>query len=291
MTGGRAAGTSIRIYLADGTADGVWVVEKSNWTGKGLMASRTQYKELRGREDLDGPGVYVLVGPTDSGVPPSRVYIGETDDLRGRLDSHNASKDFWNRVIVFTSKDENLNKAHIRYLEFRLIALAHEVKRAEVENGNKGSSPRLSEPDEAEAEAFLADMLLIYPVLGLQAFEPIERPSSSTVRLYLKGPDAAAEGFEAADGFVVYAGSKARADEVESIHAYGVEIRRALMDEGVVTPSGPSLVFQEDYTFPSPSQAAMVVLGRTANGRVEWKTSDGVTLKSLQTAGTASEGE
>src|SRR4051812_9478188 len=99
-------GTTIRIFLTDGAADGVWIVEKSNWTGKALMAPRTRYKDLRPR--LDGPGVYVLSGPTDSGVPPERLYIGETDDLRGRLDSHNANKDFWNRAIVFTSKDDNL---------------------------------------------------------------------------------------------------------------------------------------------------------------------------------------
>ena len=110
-------GTSIRIFLAAGEADGVWVVEKSNWTGKALMAPRTRYGDLRARPDLDGPGVYLLVGPTESGLLPSRVYIGETDDLPGRLDSHNKNKDFWNRAIVFTSKDANLNKAHIRFLE------------------------------------------------------------------------------------------------------------------------------------------------------------------------------
>ena len=111
----------------------------------------------RPRPDLDGPGVYLLIGPTESGLPPSRVYIGETDDLPGRLDNHNRNKDFWNRAIVFTSKDANLNKAHIRYLEARLIGLAQAAKRAELDNGTVGSLPPLSEPDTAEAEAFLAE--------------------------------------------------------------------------------------------------------------------------------------
>ena len=97
---GAPLGTSIRIFLADGISDGVWVVEKSNWTGKALMAPRTRYKDLRARSDLDGPGVYLLAGPTESGVPAVRIYIGETDDLAGRLDSHNKTKDFWSRVIV-----------------------------------------------------------------------------------------------------------------------------------------------------------------------------------------------
>lgn len=148
-------GASIRIFLADGAADGVWVVEKSNWTGKALMAPRTRYKDLRARPDLDGPGVYLLSGPSDSAVPEVRIYIGETDDLPGRLDSHSKTKDFWNRVIVFTSKDANLNKAHIRYLEARLIAIARAANRAEIENSTFGVLPPLSEPDTAEAEAFL----------------------------------------------------------------------------------------------------------------------------------------
>lgn len=137
------------------------------------------------------------------------MYVGETDDLPGRLDSHNRGKDFWNRVIVFTSKDANLNKAHIRYLEARLIGLATSVKRAELDNANVGSLPPLSEPDTAEAEAFLVEMLLIYPVLGVQVFQKAEEQPSSSVRLHLNGKDTKAEGTETADGFVVYAGSLA----------------------------------------------------------------------------------
>ncbi len=208
-------GTSIRIFLADGTADGVWVVEKSNWTGKALMAPRSRYAELKARPDLQGPGVYVLIGPTETGVPPTRVYIGETDDLPSRLNSHQARKEFWNRVVVFTSKDANLNKAHIRYLESRLIEIATATQRDEIENGNLGARPSLSEADTAEAEAFLAEMLLIYPVLGVTAFAPADdQPAAGHPRLSLRGPGAQGEGNEVADGFVVYAGALVRRETV-----------------------------------------------------------------------------
>lgn len=280
-------GTSIRIFLAHGGADGVWVVEKSNWTGKALMAPRTRYKDLRARPDLDGPGVYLLIGPTESGVPPDRIYIGETDDLPGRLDNHNKNKDFWNRAIVFTSKDANLNKAHIRHLEGRLITLAQVANRAEIENGNVGSMPPLSEPDTAEAEAFLAEMLLIYPVLGVQVFHKASQQPSSTVVLHLKGKDTRATGNEAPDGFVVHSGSLARAEVVPSIHAYGVQLRDGLVESGRLVPDGVHLRLTEDYVFTSPSTAAMVLLGRTSNGRAEWKTDDGRTLKQLQSEGTS----
>lgn len=277
-------GTSIRIFLANGGADGVWVVEKSNWTGKALMAPRTRYKELRSRPDLDGPGVYLLIGPTETGVPAIRIYIGETDDLPGRLDNHNKNKDFWNRVIVFTSKDANLNKAHIRHLEARLITLAKAANRAEIENGNVGSMPPLSEPDTAESEAFLLEMLLIYPVLGVQVFQKADEQPSRTVELHLAGKGTAARGTETPDGFVVFAGSLARASEVPSIHAYGSQLRAALVDSGRLVVEGEHLRLTEDYVFSSPSTAAMVMQGRTANGRIEWKTSDGVSLKALQSS-------
>lgn len=247
------------------------------------MAPRTRYPDLRKRPDLGGPGVYVLVGPTESGVPAVRLYIGETDDVPGRLDSHQRNKDFWKGAIVFTSKDGNLNKAHIRYLEARLIQLAQEAERSDLENGNVGSMPPLAEPDTAEAEAFLREMLLIYPVLGPQAFQRAEELPSRSERLKLVGTDTRAEGSETADGFVVYAGSLGRAQAVPSIHRYGEQLRSTLLERGLFEIDGVQLRLTEDYLFSSPSTAAMVLLGRTSNGREDWKTADGRTLKQIQT--------
>ena len=169
-------------------------------------------------------------------------------------------------------------------MEARLIGLAKTANRAELDNGNLGSSPPLSEPDTAEAEAFLAEMLLIYPVLGVQVFQKAEEQPSSSERLKLTGKDTKAEGTETADGFVVHAGSLARSVEVPSIHAYGTQLRTALLEKGLFVEAGKHLRLTEDHVFTSPSTAAMVMLGRTSNGRVEWKTAKGRTLKDLQAA-------
>ena len=284
--GPEVLGTAIRIYLASGGADGVWVVEKSNWTGKALMASRSRYADLRARVDLEGPGVYVLVGPPDGGALASRIYVGETDDLPARLDSHQRSKDFWTKVVVFTSKDANLNKAHIRYLEGRLIGLARAAARAELENGNVGSMPRLSEADQADAESFLHEMLLIYPVLGITVFQRAQEQQSRTGELHLSGKGATATGTETSEGFVVHAGARARIDHVPSIHGYGLQLRELLIDNGLLVADGDALRLIEDYVFTSPSTAAMVFMGRAANGRQEWKAVDGRSLKELQNADT-----
>jgi len=275
-------GVSLRVFLADGGSDGIWVAEKSNWTGLALKAPRSRYGDLRKRPELMRPGVYVLVGANEASWPPDRIYIGESDELRTRLDGHHKSLDFWDRVIVFTSKDENLNKAGIRHLESRLIQIATSAKTSVVDNKNAGTPPKLSEADTAEAEAFLADMLLLYPVLGLRAFEQPQEAQPTGIRLYARAKDAIGEGEESGDGFIVYKGSLARAGSVPSAHAYVNDIRSSLTAQGVLVPEGPHLRFSEDYVFTSPSQAAMVLFGRTANGRIEWKTIGGATLKALQ---------
>ena len=128
-----------------------------------------------------------------------------------------------------------------------------------------------------------------YPVLGVQVVQKAEEQPSSSVRLHLAGKDAKAEGTETADGFVVYAGSLGRAAEVPSIHAYGTQLRAAMLEKGLFAEAGKHFRLTEDYVFASPSAAAMVMLGRTSNGRVEWKTADGQTLKELQTADASGE--
>jgi hypothetical protein len=274
-------GVSIRLFLADGNPSGLWVVEKSGWTGIGLMWPRALHASARQRPELQRPGVYVLVGPGESSGRP-RVYVGEADILRKRLDQHQASKDFWTRAIAFTAKDASLNKAHVKYLEGRLLSLANQARRAEVDNGNVPQLPALSEPDIADVEAFLDELLLLYPVLDVRVFEPLEEAAASGTRLQLTGPGADGQGAETAEGFVVFAGSRARSTEVPSIHQWLSELRSRLVESGVVELGPDGLRFTQDYVFESPSAAAGTLLGRAANGRTEWKDAQGNTLKQIQ---------
>ena len=277
-------GVTIRIFLVEGVPDGLWVVEKSNWTGVGLMCPRSSYPRARSRDELSRPGVYVLVGPSENTVGRTRLYVGEADVLSKRLDQHYKEKGFWTRAIVFTSKDQNLNKAHVRYLESQLVRLALDVQRAEVENGNAPTAPSLSESEAAEMDAFLEEMLSIYPVLDLRAFDRIETGDPSAVRLLAKGPDAKAEGEATFEGFVVFSGSTARAQEVPSATSFVTGLRTQLVADGVLAGDGPSLRFTRDYLFSSPSAAASAVLARNANGRTEWKDAQGRTLHEIEAA-------
>ncbi len=217
-------------------------------------------------------------------TPACCASIGEGDPIRSRLVQHASRKDFWTSALVFTSKDENLNKAHVQYLEARLVQLASEAKRCELENANEPQPPSLSEPDVAEVEGFLSDMLLCFPVLGVGFFEKAAAAPSKAHEFILKGKGIEAIGFESPQGFVVRSGSRAVKDEVPSIQHNLTELRRVLVDKGVFKADTHGYVLTQNYTFTSPSTAGGVLLGRNTNGRVEWKTRNGRTLKEIQEA-------
>ena len=278
-------GTSIRIFLADGTPDGLRLVEKSNWTGLALVAPRALYSKIRTRPELQRPAVYVLRGASDDSLGRSKLYIGEADCAANRIDRHIKTLDWWDDLVIFTSKDENLNKAYVRHLEARLVEIATRAKRTQLANSQTPQAPRLSEADTADAEGFLANMLLIYPVLGIDAFEEprIEKTGESDQPvLVLSGKDAEGKGRDLPEGFVVYEGARARREAVSSIHAYLAALRKELLGEGVLRDDGESLRLTQDYSFSSPSTAAGVLLGRSANGRIEWQDGQGRTLKDIQ---------
>jgi hypothetical protein len=156
-------------------------------------------------------------------------------------------------------------------LEWRLIDLATKAKRAKLHNGNAGSQPSLSEADTVEAEGFLKEMLLCFPLVGLDLFEtPPPRKTTVVGNLLIRTRTGLkAQGNEAGSKFVVEKGSQASLTEVRSIPSSLTRLRNELRANGVLTEENGYLVFTQDYAFTSPSQAAGVVLGRSANGRVE----------------------
>jgi hypothetical protein len=281
-------GFSVRIFFPSGDPDALRIIEKSNWTGQGLVFPRALLVEARKRTELERPGVYVLWGPGDSGQLP-RVYIGEGDMTLHRLIRHVNNKDFWTHAAVFTSKDESMHKAHVQYLEARLVELAREAKRAELDNGNVPQLPTLSKADQADAESFLQDLLLCLPAIGLGIFEKAVAGAIRSRDLILNAKNIEARGVDGSEGFIVRAGSRAVKDEVASIHAFLSDLRRLLVAQGVFELFENSYRLTQDYTFNSPSTAAGVLLGRSANGRIEWKDSQGRPLKEIQDAETEGE--
>ena len=280
---------SLRIFVADGDPDGLRIVDKSNWIGKALVFPRALLPQVKARPELTQTGVYLLLGPRPDGEG-DMLYVGEGDPIRPRLERHYAEKDFWTRAIGFTTGSAGqLNKAHVQFLESRLMVLARAAKRMPLDNANQPAEPSLSEADRADMEVFLGHMLGMLPVLGVHAFEQAPKAPAAKAGpvLTCKGKGVQATGYEASQGFVVLAGSQAVADTVPSmaLHVRGMyDLRQELIGNGVLGLQGGLYQFTQDYSFSSPSTAAAVVLGRSANGRIEWKAADGRTLKELQEA-------
>lgn len=275
---------SIKIFVPAGNPDGVRTIEKSNWSGAGIVIPRPLMNEAKQRKDLTRTGVYVLLGPPEeSGLP--RVYVGEGDPIRQRLDSHANKKDFWTVCIAFTSKDENLNKAHVQHIESKLVEMATKAKRCVLDNGNVPALPSMSESDAADAEGFLSEMMLCFPVLGVHVFTAGDSSKKIERQLTISSKSISATGWETDNGFLVRKGSGAALTEVPSCHGYLKELRAALIENGVLKREERGFVFTQDYVFSSPSTAAGVVQGRSSNGRIDWKTKDGKTLKDIQESG------
>ena len=276
-------GFSVRIFFPFGEPEGPRLVEKSGWTGQGLVFSRSRFADIRRREELQHTGVYVLWGPGSSEHLPS-VCVGEGDVVLSSLDDHAKTTDFWTHGAAFTSKDLSLHKTHIQYLEARLVELATEAKRCELDNTNLLQKPVLSDADRADAELYLADMLLCLPVVGVYFFEKPQEPTGKMPDLFLNVKGGRARAYEGANEFIVRAGSQAAKEEVAALRPSLSNLRKTLLDQNILKERSTAYQLGQDYGFSSPSIAAAVFLGRPANGRLEWKDAEGRSLKEIQEA-------
>jgi len=272
------SGRSVRLFLVDGTPQGMRTAEVGNWTGLALVCPRTDMVRLGARPEVRRTGVYILVGPSETAASGTAVYVGEGDDVWARLTSHDDSKDFWTWVVLFVSKDDNLTKAHVRWLESTLVREMKKAKRAEVTNGNAPPLGKLPEADTADMETFFDNARLLLPTLGVNVFA-VEAPTNEVAKkdqlvLELKWEEAQAEAVVRDGQIVIRAGSHARVKEVESLGDGVRALRKTLRKTGVlaVAEKNPALLrFTQEYAFDSPSGAAAVVAGGNVNGRVLWK--------------------
>ncbi|RUP05930.1 MAG: GIY-YIG nuclease family protein [Mycobacterium sp.] len=287
-----SVGKSVRLFLADGTPGGLLTAEIMNWTGHVVAAPRSDLAALLKRPETSRTGVYLLLGDDPDSLGGQLAYIGEGDDIAKRLYQHASSedqggKDFWDRAVVLTSKDTNLTKAHARYLESRFIALAQLAKRARLINGTAPAPITLPEADQSDMEYFVAQAKILLPVLGVNLLRSAatagEMPTVPTseiaadtdsplFELHLKKEGIVAQAREIDGEFTVLAGSGARAAWMAASHHGYKALREQLIQEGALAPADNGAVqFAHDQVFASPSAAAAVIAGRSANGRIEWK--------------------
>lgn len=278
-------GRSIRIFLVDGTASGLRTADLGLSTIKAVVIPRASFASASKRPELARTGVYILVGPDESGTGAKKIYIGEGDTIITRLVAHNKDpeRDFWTDAVALVSKDEALTKGHVRFLEAMLIRLAIEAKRSIVTNATSpAESGRLPEPDEVEMHEFIFQARILLGALGYDIFEPAASYPAANAKTNNPGDSErflySGDGFTAtcdvsseAGKFVVLANSTARKAEAGSLQATYKNLRASLASSGVLVVDGGSYTFAQDYAFGSASAAAAVVSGQTVSGRIAWK--------------------
>lgn len=286
-------GRAIRIFLVDGTPNGLRTVEVGLSTIKSVIAPRTSLEALKQRPESSRTGVYILIGEDSDSPGRLCIYVGESDSVISRIISHDVVKDFWHTVVLFVSKDENLTKAHVRWIEARLIELGLAARRAKLFNKKEEGGGSLPEADAAEMSEFLDQIRLVLGSLGFDVFAPlssarpptIETPQPDVPTFKLENED---HGYDATarvvgELLVVAKGSIARKVEIPALQPTYKVLRAALLANGVLVDKGDRLEFSQDYGFKSPSQASAVVSGSTINGRKVWVRDDGTSYADWET--------
>jgi len=278
-------GRSLRLFLADGTPGGIITAEIMNWTGHVITAPRSRLADLVRRDEAGRTGVYFLSGTDLEGGALPLLYIGESDAVGERLKQHNADerKDFWEQTCFVTSKDQNLTKAHVRYLESRLIAIARQSGRARLVNSTTPPDfGRLPESDIADMEFFLEQIRILLPVLGMEflrdvssapvLMQPQDRMAPTDGTMFeLNSKKYHAEAQDIDGDFVVLKGAEANPDWISNHPSYK-NLHQQLKDSHILAPAPDGrTLFQQDYSFNSPSAACSVVLGRPDNGHRIWR--------------------
>lgn len=273
---------TIQMCIFDGNPNGRIMCELSNWNGRVYKISRNDLSEFAHRPDSEYTGVYFLFGRDEENN--DTVYIGEAERMLVRLKQHLKDRDYWNDCVVVISKDNILNKAHVKYLENKFYNLASDSKRASIVNSTVPTCSSISEFDEAMLEEFIENSKLLVNTLGYKVFEKVDTSvvDNELEFMYIRAARGAnAKGFLVSDGFLVVKDSRIAFDTTASMPDALVKFRSRLIEKGIVSTD---YVFQNDYIFTSPSLAASVVMGRSANGRTEWKTIDGRCIKDIEEA-------
>ena len=285
---------TIQIFLPAGDPRGMRVAEITTRIIRVVEVPRSQLGEFIKTPEAQQVGVYFLLGElSEAGLP--RVYIGQSGSICNRLVQHNQSKDFWNRVMVVISLTNSMTQTHALFLEWLAISEATKAGRYSLENGNAGARPYTPAPLEADCQEIHETAATLLATLGQPIFEPLTNapafPNEKKELFYCKGSGADGVGEYTTEGFVVLKGSRGRVENVASIQGTSNErFRNQLITEGVMATKDGMLAFTRDHLFTSPSMAAMALMGRSANGWVEWKSPQGKTLNEVKRQSVTSTG-
>lgn len=161
-------GKHIELFLVDGEPGGITTANISGWTGHILAGPRTALTHILKRAEAHSNGVYLLLGDDPDAIENVACYIGRTENFLQRFRQHDQVKEWWDRAVLVSSREDSFNEGHWGYLEARLVDIATSAKRCTLKDQIQTPKPRkLSEAQQSDAEEFLDQIQMVLPVLGV----------------------------------------------------------------------------------------------------------------------------
>jgi len=277
-------GRTIQIFLPFGTPRGIKIAEITNRTVQAIYIPRNELNRAAERKEIENVGVYYLFGQDENDSKP-QVYVGEAENCFNRIKEHNRSKEFWDVAVVFVTNNaqNQFTKTDAKFLERLSYEKAFEISRFKLDQSIPHSS-FVPEWRIVDLYDIFDTIKILLSTLGYPLFDEMRRSSEndSSNIFYCKSKGITAKGEYNEDGFVVFKGSYMHGKVTNSIRNYLISKRDALINDNIVQIENNNYIFIKDHQFPSPSQAAAVILGTNVNGWGTWKNEEGKTLDEIK---------
>lgn len=269
-------GKTVTTYLVDGDPKGTRYAFISNKICQMFVVPRSNLDYLDKQKKLHKPAFYILIGEDEMAKP--QAYIGETENFRERVKDHDQKKTFWQKALIFVSKDADMTKTDVQYLEYLAVQRAKHINRYGLqENKQTPKEPNLPEYQKDAMDEFFEDIKFLTSFIGISIFETASVNQLPVFHFRRRGANA--RGVYDGNGFTVLRESVLSKDAVSSCHAIA---RREMIikDYSQINDNG-NPVLTSDISFSSPSTAASICGGCSSNGWVEWKNDKGQTLDEI----------
>jgi hypothetical protein len=282
-------GITITTYLVNGNPEGITMSYVSNWTGQAIKIPRNAFFNARNFPELNRPGVYYLIGAKDENPDEKVIYIGEANHLFERITAHmrDESKSFFELIVAFSSKDDNMTVSHTKYLETKILEETFAKSGFTIVNGKNGNKVSLPPMVRDEMDTYFDNMKILLPTIGFDLFKPSLKDQKQSItekdeKIFLEVADIKAVAKLTENGLLVLKDSFMKPTPTAALASTYLKIRQDLVEKKYVQQTEKGLQFMQDYEFTSPSQAGAVILGYSVNGRVFWKNSKGKTIKDME---------
>lgn len=144
-----------------------------------------------------------------------KVYVGQASDLSKRITQHIVGKDWWESVVILTTKDDSMTHTDIDYLESVLIEKAMKIGSLDCDNKNKGNKQKVDKFRKISLEQYLDEALFLMQLIGITVFS--NDKVNKTTKSLLNTVDITTK---------LALGKRAKSDAISYLKTKGVELSK-----------------------------------------------------------------